>query len=387
MNNFVFHNPTELIFGKNKVDKLAEKVAEYGKNVLMTYGGGSIKKFGLYDKVVSLLEEENLNIFELGGIQSNPRLSSVKKGVEICKKEDIDFILAVGGGSVIDASKAISVGCYHDGDLWEMIEEDGHFDKGIPLGTILTLAATGSEMNGNAVITNWDKKEKKAIHQSKYPDFSILDPENTYTVPEDYTVFGIVDIAAHVFEQYFSHTDSTPMVDRWAEGILKTLIEKSSTVISNPEDYDARADMMFAGTMALNGIVGLGKVEDWASHAIEHAVSAVYDIPHGAGLAIIFPNWMKYVLAEGEEKFVQYAERVFEVKTDGKSDKEVALEAISQTREWFNNMNAPATLSYYDVSEDDLEIMAEKAVDGGEIGSYKKLNKDDVLEILKMSYK
>lgn len=386
MNNFEFYNPTKIMFGKGQVEKVGKKVSEYGKNILLTYGGGSIKEFGLFDKVVSLLEKEGLNIYELGGIESNPRLRDVKEGVKICKKNNIDFILAVGGGSTIDASKAISVGYYHNGDLWEMIENDGDFEKGIPLGTILTLAATGSEMNANAVITNWDKKEKKAIHSSKYPEFSILDPENTYTVPENYTVFGIVDIASHVFEQYFSHTESTYLVDSWAEDILKNLIKKSSVVLSNPEDYDARADIMLAGTMALNGIIGMGKEQDWASHAIEHAVSAVYDIPHGAGLSIIFPNWMKYVLDEGDAKFVQYGEEVFDIDSAEKSDKEVALEAISETRKWFNEMGAPATLSYYNISRDDLELMAEKAVENGKIGNYKKLDTEDVLEILKMSF-
>ena len=386
MNNFQFYNPTKIIFGKGEVEKVGKEVSNYGKNVLLTYGGGSIKKFGLYDKVISLLKEKDLNIFELGGIESNPRLNSVQKGVEICKKNDIDFILAVGGGSTIDASKAISVGYYHQGDLWEMIENDGDFEQGIPLGTILTLAATGSEMNANAVITNWDKKEKKAIHGSKYPNFSILDPENTYTVPKNYTVFGIVDIAAHVFEQYFSHTESTNLVDSWAEDILKNLINNSSTVLKDPKNYEARADIMLAGTMALNGLIGMGKEEDWASHAIEHAVSAVYDIPHGAGLSIIFPNWMKYVLDEGEDKFAKYGIEVFDINPEGKSDKEIALEAISETRKWFNDMDAPATLSYYDISKEDLELMAEKAVENGKIGSYKKLNKDDVLNILEMSF-
>jgi len=386
MNNFQFYNPTKIIFGQGQVEKVGKEVSDYGKNVLLTYGGGSIKNFGLYDRVISLLKERNLNIFELGGIKSNPRLSSVQKGVKICRENDIDFILAVGGGSIIDASKAISVGYYHQGDLWEMIENDGNFEKGIPLGTILTLAATGSEMNANAVITNWDKKEKKAIHGSKYPDFSILDPENTYTVPKNYTVFGIVDIAAHVFEQYFSHTESTNLVDSWAEDILKNLIKNSSSVLKNPEDYEARADIMLAGTMALNGLIGIGKEQDWASHAIEHAVSAVYDIPHGAGLSIIFPNWMKYVLDEGEDKFVQYGKQVFDIKSEEKSDREIALKAISKTRKWFNDMDAPANLRYYNIARDDLELMAEKAVENGEIGSYKKLNKADVLKILEMSF-
>ena len=386
MKNFEFHNPTKIIFGKGQVENIGRKAAEYGQNVLLTYGGGSIKKFGLYDEVISLLEEEDLDIFELGGIQSNPRLSKVIEGVKICEENNIDIILAVGGGSTIDASKAISVGYYHDGDLWKMIKNDGDFKKALPLGTILTLAATGSEMNGNAVITNWNKKEKKAIHEAKYPDFSILDPTNTYTVPRKHTVFGIVDIASHVFEQYFSHTKSSYLVDSWAEDILKNLIKKSSVVLSSPENYEARADIMLASTMAFNGIIGMGKEEDWASHAIEHAVSAVYDIPHGAGLSIIFPNWMRYVLASGEEKFAQYGIEVFDIDPQGKTDKDIALEAIDETRNWFDRMDAPATLDYYDISRDDLDLMADKAVEDGKIGNYKKLDKNDVLKILKMSY-
>ena len=387
MENFSFHNPTKIVFGSGGVNKLGKMVAEYGENVLLVYGGGSIKKFGLYDEVISNLKKENLNIYELAGIQSNPRLSSVKEGIKISKNNDIDFILAVGGGSVIDASKAISVGFYHDGDIWEMIKEDGYFNKAIPLGTVLTLAATGSEMNANAVITNWKTKEKRAIHGSKYPDFSILDPENTYTVPENHTVYGIIDIAAHVFEQYFSHTQSTPLVDKWSESLLETLIDSSEKVLDNPKDYDSRADIMLAGTMALNGIVGMGKKQDWASHAIEHEVSAIYDIPHGAGLSIIFPNWMKYVLDEGAEKFAQYGKEVFSLDSSNKSDKELALEAIEKTREWFDSMGAPATLNYYDIGDEKINEMAEKAVSGGPIGGYKKLHKEDVIEILNMCLK
>ena len=387
MQNFTFHNPTELIFGKGQIEKLEEKLNEYGKNILLVYGQGSIKKIGLYDEVIKYLEKTEKNIVELSGIQPNPRLKSVEKGVELCQKHDIDLILAVGGGSTIDASKAISCGFYYEGDLWQMIKEDGELNQSLPLGVILTVAATGSEMNANSVITNWKTKEKLGFHGTVYPSFSILDPGYTYTVSREYTACGIADIASHVFEQYFSHTANTPLIDRWAEDILSILIEESANVMDNPEDYGARANIMLCSTMALNGLVGMGKEEDWASHAIEHEVSAIYDIPHGAGLAIIHPNWMEYVLDEGEEKFAQYARRVFDIDGTDKSEREVALAGIQKTREWFNRMGLPSSLDDYDIRKADLETMAEKAVRDGKIGGYTKLGKEDVLKILEMSFK
>lgn len=386
MKNFNFHNPTELLFGKGLVEKVGDKVKEYGEKVLLVTGGGSVKRIGLYDKVIKSLKEAGIEVFELSGIKPNPRISSVREGVKICRDNEVDLVLAVGGGSTIDAGKAIAAGVMFDGDPWEMFTMDGEPDKAIPVATILTLAATGSEMNGNAVISNMETKQKLAIHTPAcYPKFSILDPVNTFTVPKEHTVYGIVDIAAHVYEQYFSHTSGTPIQDRWAESILKTLREESSKVLSNPEDYDARANIMLAGTMALNGLISMGKRTDWATHAIEHELSAIYDIPHGGGLAILFPNWMKYVLSEGTEKFAQYAIRVFGVNPEGKSEKDIALEGIKLTREWFDEMGAPSRLADYDIGEENLELMAEKAVSRGPLGGYKKLHKEDVLEIYKMS--
>jgi len=386
MENFVFHNPTELIFGKGTVEMVGEKTRQYGQKVLLVTGGGSVKRIGLYDQVMASLKEAGLEIYELSGIEPNPRISSVRKGVKICREKGIDIVLAVGGGSTIDAAKTIAAGVLFDGDPWEMFTMDGEPDKAIPVGVVLTLAATGSEMNGNAVVSNLETEEKLAIHTPAcYPRFSILDPVNTFTVPREHTVYGIVDIAAHIFEQYFSHTEETPIQDRWAESLLKTLIEEGDRVLANPEDYDARASIMLAGTMALNGSIAIGKEEDWATHAIEHEVSAIYDIPHGGGLAILFPNWMKYVLDEGVEKFVQYAIRVFDVNPEGKTRKELALEGIEKTREWFNSLGAPSRLADYDIGDENLEIMAEKATSRGPLGGYKTLHKEDVLEIYRMS--
>lgn len=383
MKNFEFHNPTEIIFGKGEVKKVGKKVKEYGNKVLLvTYD----EHMDLYDEVLSYLKEEDIDVFELPGVKPNPRVSSVREGVNLVKENDIDVVLAIGGGSIIDCGKAIAACSLDDRDPWDIIVEDGDFDNVLPLGVVLTHAATGSEMNSTAVITNWEKKQKYTIHNAVYPSFSILDPTATFTVPKNKTVYGIIDIATHVYEQYFSKTEDTPIQDRWAEGILKTLLEDSKKVLEDPEDYDARANIMLSATMALNGLLGMGKEGDFGSHLIEHELSAIYDIPHGGGMAIIFPNWMKYVLDEGTDKFVQYTTRVFGVDPGGKSDKEIVLEGIKKTREWFNEMGAPATLTDYGIGEENFEEMAEKAFNRnrGPLGVYKKLSKEDIVEILKM---
>ncbi|ACL70776.1 iron-containing alcohol dehydrogenase [Halothermothrix orenii] len=386
MNNFTFHNPTELLFGKGMIKQLGDRVKKFGNSVLLVTGGGSVKRIGLYDEVIGILNENGIDIHEVSGVKPNPRIDKVREGVKICRENNVDLVLGVGGGSTIDTAKSIAAGVKFDGDPWEMFTMDGEPDKAIPVGAVLTLAATGTEMNGNAVISNLETNEKLAIHTPAVnPRFSILDPVYTCTVPEEHTVYGIVDIAAHVYEQYFSHTPGTPVQDRWAESILITLREESKKVLDNPEDYEARANIMLCGTMALNGLIAMGKETDWASHAIEHELSAFYDIPHGGGLAIIFPNWMKYVMDEGLDKFVQYAVRVFGVSTDDKTDREVALEGIEKTRQWFNEMGAPSRLADYNIGEEKLEIMAESAVSNKELGGYKKLTKDDVYQILKMS--
>jgi len=386
LNNFSFHNPTEIIFGRDSVKKLGEKTRQIGERALLVTGGGSVKKIGLYDKVVDSLVEAGVEVFEISGVKPNPRISLVREGVKLCREKEIDIVLGVGGGSTVDTAKTIATGVLFDGDPWELFTMEGEPDKAIPVGVVLTLAATGSEMNGNAVISNLETEEKLAIHNpASYPSFSILDPVNTFSVPKKHTVYGIVDIAAHIFEQYFSHTPATPIQDRWAESLLKTLIEEGDRVLADPEDYDARASIMLTGTMALSGLLAMGKVEDWASHDIEHELSAIYDIPHGGGLAILFPNWMNYVLTEGTEKFAQYAVRVFGVDPEGKTEKELALEGIKKTREWFNSLGAPSRLSDYDIGEENLEIMAEKATSRGALGGYKKLYKEDVLKIYRMS--
>ncbi|MBJ6362835.1 iron-containing alcohol dehydrogenase [Paenibacillus sp. GCM10012307] len=386
MNAFELYNSTKVVFGEDRVSRLGELVQPFGKRILLVYGGGSIKNSGLYDQVKAQLAGIDTVVHELPGIEPNPRLSTVNKGIQICRDEDIQFILAVGGGSVIDAAKAIAAGALYDGDVWDFTIGKAVVKQALPLGTILTLAATGSEMNGNSVISNWETKQKRAFgSRLVYPKFSILDPKLTYTVPVNQTVNGIVDIMSHVFEQYFSLTTDTPLQERFGESILLTVIENGEKAIANGSDYNARANLLLAGTYALNGTLPIGVVTDWATHGIEHEVSAIYDIAHGAGLAIIFPNWMKYVYKERVDRFVQFAVRVWGVDANGKTDDEIALEGIEATRAYFTRIGAPATLGELGINDENIQRMAEEATQFGPIGSYKKLAKEDVVNILKAS--
>jgi alcohol dehydrogenase len=387
MNPFQFQNPTKILFGKGMVSRLGEEVKTFGTKVLLVYGGGSIKRSGLYGDVIEQLASIQAEVVELSGIEPNPRISSVREGIRLCREHGIEFILAVGGGSVVDASKGIAAGVKYDGDVWDFYVRKAPVTGALPLGAVLTLAATGTEMNGNTVVSDWENKQKQSfgsIHV--YPKFSILDPVNTLSVPRDQTVNGIVDMMAHVFEQYFSRTTHTPLQERLCESILQTVVETGEKALDNPEDYDARANLMWCGTMALNGgLISVGMANDWASHGIEHEVSAIYDIPHGAGLSILFPNWMKYVYKERPDRFAQFAVRVWGVNPEGKSEEELALAGIEATRAYFTRIGAPSTLGHYGIGRENLEKMAESAVQFGPIGGFKSLNKDDVLKVLELS--
>lgn len=386
MNDFTFYNPTKLIFGKGQVEQLKELVPQYGKKVLVVYGGGSIKRNGLYDQVMSVLKGIDSEVHELSGVEPNPRLSTVRRGVEIAKEKNIDFILAVGGGSVIDCTKAIAAGAKYDGDAWDLVTKKSFAKEALPFGTVLTLAATGSEMNAGSVITNWETNEKYGWGSPvTFPQFSILDPENTFTVPKDHTIYGMVDMMSHVFEQYFNNATNTPLQDRMCESVLKTVIETAPKLINDLENYELRETILYSGTIALNGMLQMGYNGDWASHNIEHAVSAVYDIPHAGGLAILFPNWMKHNLKVNPSRFAQMAERVFNVDPAGKSEEEVALEGIDKLREFWSSLGAPSRLADYDIDDSKLDLMADKAMVNGEFGNFNKLNKDDVLAILRAS--
>ncbi|MBY0096920.1 iron-containing alcohol dehydrogenase [Mesobacillus maritimus] len=386
MDNFTFWNPTKLIFGKGQLEQLKTEVPKYGKKVLVVYGGGSIKRNGLYDDVMNLLNGLGAQVYELAGVEPNPRLSTVHKGVNLCKEEGIEFLLAVGGGSVIDCTKLIAAGAKYDGDAWDLVTKKAFAKEALPFGTVLTLAATGSEMNAGSVITNWETNEKYGWGSpAVFPKFSILDPVNTYTVPKNQTIYGIVDMMSHVFEHYFHLEENTDFQDRMCEGLLLTVMETAPKLLEDLENYDHRATILYSGTMALNGMLSMGFRGDWATHNIEHAVSAVYDIPHGGGLAILFPNWMKHNLHVKPERFAKLAERVFGVNPEGKPTEEVGLEGIEKLREFWNSIGAPSRLADYDIDDSKLEIMADKAVINGEFGNFTKLNKEDVLKIYQMS--
>ncbi|MEC3430305.1 NADH-dependent alcohol dehydrogenase [Bacillus thuringiensis serovar nigeriensis] len=386
MQNFVFRNPTKLIFGKGQLEQLKTEIPQFGKKVLLVYGGGSIKRNGIYDNIISILKDINVEVFELTGVEPNPRVSTVKKGIQICKENGVEFILAVGGGSVIDCTKAIAAGSKYDGDVWDIVTKKTFANEALPFGTVLTLAATGSEMNAGSVITNWETNEKYGWGSPvTFPQFSILDPVHTTSVPKDQTIYGMVDIMSHVLEQYFHHGTNTELQDRYCEAVLKTVIETAPKLLSDLENYEHRETILYCGTMALNGILAMGVKGDWATHNIEHAVSAVHDIPHGGGLAILFPNWMKHVVEENVSRFKQFTIRVFNVETDGKTDREIALEGIQALRQFWTSIEAPVTLSDYAIGENEIDLMADKAMAYGEFGNFKKLNKDDVLSIYKAS--
>ncbi|MGG3642529.1 iron-containing alcohol dehydrogenase [Bacillus gobiensis] len=386
MENFTYWNPTKLIFGKGEVEKLTDEVPKYGKNILLVYGGGSIKRNGLYDQVTEILNKIGANIYELSGVEPNPRLTTVKKGVEICKAENIDFLLAVGGGSVIDCTKAVAAGAVFDGDAWDIVTKKHIPQEALPFGTVLTLAATGSEMNSGSVITNWETNEKYGWGSPLvFPKFSILDPANTISVPKNHTIYGIVDMMSHVLEQYFHHTKNTPLQDRMCESLLKTVIEAAPKLVDDLENYELRETILYSGTIALNGMLQMGYRGDWATHNIEHSVSAVYDIPHAGGLAILFPNWMRHTLDENISRFVQLAVRVFDVDTNGKSDREAALEGIDKLSEFWTSLGAPNKLADYEITDEKIDVMADKAVINGDFGRFKTLNKDDVVAILSSS--
>lgn len=386
MDNFTFWNPTKLIFGKDQLKELKNEIPQYGKKVLLVYGGGSIKRNGLYDSVLNHLNEIDAQVFELSGVEPNPRLSTVHKGVQICKEEGIEFLLAVGGGSVIDCTKAIAAGAKYDGDAWDLVTKKAMATEALPFGTVLTLAATGSEMNAGSVITNWETNEKYGWGSpATFPRFSILDPVNTFTVPTDQTIYGIVDMMSHVLEHYFHLTEDTEYQDRMCESLLLTVMETAPKLLADLENYEHRATVLYAGTMALNGMISMGYRGDWATHNIEHAVSAVFDIPHGGGLAILFPNWMKHNLNVKPERFKKLAVRVFGVDPEGKTDEEAGLEGIEKLREFWTSIGAPSRLADYQIDDSKIELMADKAMVFGEFGNFSKLNREDVLAIYRMS--
>lgn len=377
MNNFVLYNPTKVIFGDNSMDKIAENIRPFGKKVLVTYGGGSIKKNGVYDKVMNQLK--NFEVKEFGGIEPNPRVETIRKIISEFKAFEPDFVLAVGGGSVIDATKLLISSMYYDGDPWDfMIKIEVEPTKYVPFGTVLTISATGSEMDAGSVITNWTKNEKLSFHREKaFPTFSILDPRNTFSVPKDHTAYGIIDAFSHVFEQYIVTTKDTPLQDRFSESILLTLIENSKKVLENPQDYSARANITLSACIALNGTIGAGIDQDWATHQIEHEISGFYDIPHAAGLAIITPRWMNVVKGVKGDKIIQYGKRIWGLTG---ADSEILEMAISKTYDFFKSLGVKMSLSEWNIDDKHFEYISKRLAERkiGEI----PLTEQEIKEIL-----
>jgi len=387
MENFLLDLSTKIYFGKDQIENLSNAVKPYGNKVLIVTGKSSAKKFGIFNNAVKQLLKDGIEWIEYSGISPNPRLSEVLGGIEISKSEDVDLILAIGGGSVIDAVKAMAFGRYASGDIWNYFLEGKKVDKALPIGVILTLSATGSEMNGTSVITNEEKKQKYAFYSNKItPRFSILDPTYTFRVPQNQTAFGIADIFSHVVEQYFSPTTTDWWVpDRIAEALSKTIIHWGPVAYNEPKHYYARANIMWASTMALNGIIATGKITDWATHAMEHELSAYYDIPHGEGLAILQPYWMKYVLSrETEERFDIYGRNVWDIK--GLTREETARKSIEETRNFFNSLNLPSKLSEVGIFDEYIGEMADNlGKREGTIGRFKMLGSEDIEKIYRMA--
>ncbi|MBU3100493.1 MULTISPECIES: iron-containing alcohol dehydrogenase [Clostridium] len=386
MLNFDYSIGTKIFFGKDKIDVLANNIKKYGSKVLLVYGGGSIKKSGLYDKIVTIFNKNDIEFCELSGVEPNPRITSVRKGIELCRENKVDIILAVGGGSVIDCSKVIGAGYYYNGDAWDIVLNSRKITKVLPIATILTLAATGSEMDAGAVISNLDTNEKlPTFNPDMAPKFSILDPTNTFSVPKNQTAAGTADIMSHIFEVYFSNTNEAFMQNRMAEALLKTCIKYGEIAMSDPTNYEARSNLMWTSSLAINGLLSYGKETEWSVHAMEHELSAFYDITHGVGLAILTPHWMLYALNDNTlDKFVEYGVNVWGLNPD--TDKyDIAHKSIEKTKEHFISLGIPSTLREIGIGEDKLEKMAKQATSHGKLGSFKPLAMQDVLNIYKAS--
>ena len=387
MNNFVYNIPTKVYFGENQLGHLGQELAKFGKRVLLTYGGGSIKRSGLYDRVLDELRKANFEVYELSGIEPNPRIESVRKGVEICKQKDIDVLLAVGGGSTIDATKFMAAGACVEHDPWEFFGANAKpIERALPIVTILTLSATGSEMDTGGVISNLETGDKLGrLAPALLPRVSFLDPTLTYTVNKYQTACGAADIMSHILEVYFNTQEDLFMLDCFMEGMLKTVVKYAPIAIAEPENYEARANIMWTSSWAINGFINGGKRKAWSCHPMEHELSAVYDITHGLGLAILTPRWMKYCLDETTvDKYVQYGVNVFGI--DASLDKmEIAKRSIALTEEFlFEKLGLQRTFTEVGIKREDFAMMAQKACRYGDIKGFKPLTPKDVEAIFEM---
>lgn len=389
MNNFVFYSPTEFVFGKDTEGQVGELSQKYGaRKVMIVYGGGSAQRSGLLDRVKASLDKAGLSWCELGGVQPNPTDGKVYQGIELAKKENIDLLLAVGGGSVIDTAKAIAAGVPYSGDFWDFFEGKAKVEAALKVAVVLTIPAAGSEGSGNAVITKEATLQKLGIKVPGLlrPVFSIMNPELTYTLPPFQTACGAADMMAHIMERYFSNTPDVELTDRISEGVLKAIIEEAPKAMKNPQDYGARANLMWAGMVAHNDTCGVGREDDWSSHALEHEVSAVYGVAHGAGLSVIFPAWLTWMTTHNLPKLVQFAVRVWDVPAEGNPEA-VALEGIRRLRRFFSSLGLPITFRELGIPEPDIDQLVNNLHrnKGELLGNYVKLTRQDTAEIYRLA--
>ena len=387
MNNFVYNIPTKVFFGENQLSHLGEELKGFGNRVLLTYGGGSIKKMGLYDKVMEEMKKAGLEVFELSGIEPNPRIDSVRKGAQMCKEHNIDVLLAVGGGSTIDATKFMAAGACVDHDPWDFFnEKKAPINKALPIVTILTLSATGSEMDTAAVISNPETNDKIGrLDPNVLPRISFLDPTNTYSVNKYQTACGSVDIMSHIIEVYFNMEPDLFMLDTFMEGMLKTVVRYAPIAMQEPDNYEARANLMWTSSWAINGFINGGRAKAWSCHPMEHQLSAVYDITHGLGLAILTPRWMEYCLDENNvSKYVQFAVNVFGVDAN-QEPMSIAKEGIRRLYDFFfKTLELQSTLTELGIGDEHFAEMAYKACGGKVLKGFKTLTQEDVVKIYEM---
>lgn len=388
MNNFRFYTPTRYIFGRDAQKNVGSMSASMlGGRVLVVFGQSSAKKSGLLDEVEDSLKAHGVKFFEFGGIKPNPTDGPVREGIHLCKEEGITGILAVGGGSVIDTAKAIAAGAVYDGDFWDFFCGKAEADKALPIGVVLTIPAAGSEGSGNSVITKEEGLIKVSI-RSEYvlrPAFALINPELTYSLPPFQTACGVVDMMAHIFERYFTPTEGVEVTDRISEGLLKAIIEEAPKVLANPTDYDSRANIMWAGTLAHNGVCGCGKQEDWSSHGLEHEISALYDVAHGAGLAVMLPAYMTYMLSKNPRRIVMMARNVMGVEdTD---DMAAGKEGIRRLKEFFKSLGMPVTFAELGIENPDIPMMVKKVHQNkGEVyGAYYPIKAEDSEAIYRLA--
>lgn len=389
MDNFSFYSPTEFVFGRDTENECGAYVKKHGgSKVLIHYGGGSAVKSGLIDRVKKSLEKENILYKELGGVKPNPRDTLVYEGIELCKNNGIDFILAVGGGSCIDSSKAIAAGVCYDGDFWDFYCGKASIEKALPVGTVLTIAAAGSEGSGDSVITKEDGGVKRGTGSEHFrPTFSVLNPALTFTLPAYQTACGATDIMAHVFERYFTNTKEVEITDRLCEAVLLTMIKETPRVIKDPCCYEARANIMWAGTVAHTNIVGVGRDQDWNSHNIEHELSGLYDCAHGAGLAVVMPSWMEFVYKHDVMRFAEMSTRVFGCEMDFENPEATALEGIHAFRRFLKSIGMPINFKELGAKQEDIPTLVKNLNLNGKTGGFVHLSNDDIAAILNIAEK